>query len=77
MQAWLFLDDFWTLPRVQAFLGSVAKGGLVLLDLWSEAYPFYSKFNSYYDHYFIWNMLHDFGGNNPIFGALDYVNVVS
>ncbi|UJR34018.1 hypothetical protein I4U23_021432 [Adineta vaga] len=73
MQAWLFLSDFWTPDRVKSYLSKVPEGHLILLDLFSEARPQYSRFQSFYGHYYIWNMLHDFGGNNGLFGSL--VNV--
>ena len=43
---------------------------MILLDLYSEARPQYARFESYYGHHYIWNMLHDFGGNNYLFGSL-------
>ncbi|UJR13358.1 hypothetical protein I4U23_000375 [Adineta vaga] len=73
MQAWLFLSDFWTPARAKSYLSKVPIGHLILLDLFSEAIPEYSRFESFYGHYYIWNMLHDFGGNNYLFGSL--VNV--
>ncbi len=51
------------------------QGHLILLDLFSEGIPQYSRFESFYGHYYIWNMLHDFGGNNFLFGSL--VNVTN
>ena len=48
---------------------------MILLDLFSEAIPQYSRFESFYGHYYIWNMLHDFGGNNILFGSL--VNITN
>ena len=50
---------------------------MILLDLFSEANPQYSRFESFYGHYYIWNMLHDFGGNNVLFGSLTNVTNVS
>ncbi|CAF4119373.1 unnamed protein product, partial [Adineta steineri] len=73
MQAWLFLSKFWKPDRVQSYLSKVPIGHLILLDLFSESSPQYSRFESFYGHYYIWNMLHDFGGNNFLFGSL--VNV--
>ncbi|CAF2332971.1 unnamed protein product [Rotaria sp. Silwood2] len=75
MQAWLFLEDFWTPDRVESYLSKVPQGNLILLDLFSEAAPQYSRFQSFYGHFYIWNMLHDFGGNNYLFGSL--VNVTN
>ena len=53
------------------------QGRLILLDLFSEVLPQYSRFESFYGHYYIWNMLHDFGGNNFNFGALTNVTIAS
>lgn len=53
------------------------KEHMIILDLFSEAEPQYSRFESFYGHYYIWNMLHDFGGNNYLFGTLYNVNSVS
>ena len=50
---------------------------MILLDLFSEARPQYSRFESFYGHFYIWNMLHDFGGNNNLFGSLTSVTNVS
>ena len=49
---------------------------MILLDLFSEGLPQYSRFESFYGHYYIWNMLHDFGGNNYLFGSLTNVTKV-
>ncbi|CAF4019656.1 unnamed protein product, partial [Adineta steineri] len=75
MQAWLFLSDFWKPDRVQSYLSKVPIGHLILLDLYSESIPKYSQFESFYGHYYIWNMLHDFGGNNVLFGSLLNVTI--
>ena len=49
---------------------------MILLDLYSEAQPFYQKYSSYFGHSFVWNMLHDYGGANGIFGSLWSINSV-
>lgn len=49
---------------------------MILLDLYSEARPQYARFESYYGHHYIWNMLHDFGGINNLFGSLVNVTAV-
>ena len=48
----------------------------MLLDLFSEAAPFYQKYSSYFGHLFVWNMLHDFGGANGLFGQISSINSV-
>ncbi len=50
---------------------------MILLDLYSENRPQYSRFDSFYGHHYIWNMLHDFGGNNYLFGSLESVTRVN
>jgi len=49
---------------------------MILLDLYSETRPEYSHFESFYGQYYIWNMLHGFGGNNYLFGSLENVTNV-
>ncbi|XP_026666657.1 alpha-N-acetylglucosaminidase [Ceratina calcarata] len=76
MQGWLFFHDevFWTQPRVQSFLTSVPLGRMIVLDLQSEQFPQYNKFNSYYGQPFIWCMLQNFGGTLGMFGSAQIIN---
>lgn len=53
----------------------VLQEHMILLDLFSEVRPQYTRFESFYGHFYIWNMLHDFGGNNNLFGSL--INVTN
>jgi hypothetical protein len=75
MQGWLFVNDpgFWKQPQIQAYLAGAPDNGTLILDLWSEAVPVWSKTQSYYGKPFIWCMLHDFGGNRDLFGNLDII----
>lgn len=74
MQGWLFVDNaaFWTAERIAAYLGSVPDEGMIVLDLWSEKYPWWQETDSYYGKQWIWCELHDFGeamgmeGNLPV-----------
>ena len=43
MQGWLFLEDFWTYERTQAFLSGVPIGGMLILDLFSDGAPQWNK----------------------------------
>jgi alpha-N-acetylglucosaminidase len=70
MQGWLFLSGFWTNPAIEAYLGGVANDQMIILDLYSEAYPIWSQTNSYFGKPFIWCMLHNFGGNRAIYGNI-------
>ena len=50
---------------------------MIILDLESEVHPLYGRLQSYYGQPFIWNMLHDFGGTVPMYGAIESINNVS
>jgi len=47
---------------------------MIILDLFSEIQPIWSNTHSYYGKPFIWCMLHNFGGNNGLYGSLPSVN---
>ncbi len=74
MQAWVFNQNFWNYTKVEAFLSGIPIGKLLLLDLYSETLPHYNQYSSYFGHKFIWNLLHNFGGANGIFGPLNRIN---
>lgn len=74
MQAWAFNDAFWNDENVKSFLSFIPVGNLLILDLWAEELAHYKRFQSFHKHYFVWNMLHDFGGANGIFAPLDRIN---
>ncbi|XP_014210831.1 alpha-N-acetylglucosaminidase [Copidosoma floridanum] len=76
MQGWLFVhsDHFWSNERVKAFVTSVPIGKMIVLDLQSEQFPRYKKFESYYGQPFIWCMLHNFGGTLGMFGSSGIIN---
>lgn len=43
----------------------------------SEQHPQYQITQNYFGHYFIWNMLHNFGGTLGLFGSMDIINKVT
>eukprot|EP00803_Ostreobium_quekettii_P000116 evm.model.scf_2738.1 EVM.evm.TU.scf_2738.1 scf_2738:3553-15483(-) len=75
MQGWMFFSDqeFWTPTRVQAVLSGVPDGRLYLLDLYADRYPVWSRTDSFYGRPFIWCMLHNFGGNLDMHGAMSNI----
>jgi len=73
MQAWLFLDKFWTADRIQAYLGAIPDDQLWVLDLQSESRPIWQNTKSFYGKPFIWNTLHDFGGQQGLTGNLPQI----
>jgi alpha-N-acetylglucosaminidase len=65
MQGWLFYSnlDFWTNSRIEAYLSGVeVDSDMLILDLFSESQP-------------QWNELHDYGGNQGLYGQIDNVTI--
>lgn len=78
MQAWLFTSnaDFWTNERIEAYLSGVEQDSdMLILDLFSESQPQWQRTDSYYGKPWIWNQLHDYGGNMGLYGQIDNVTV--
>ncbi|KAL6251089.1 hypothetical protein RBB50_001297 [Rhinocladiella similis] len=77
LQGWLFFSnsDFWTDERVEAFLSGVEDGDMLILDLFSETQPQWQRLNSYYGKPWIWCQLHDFGGNNGLYGQVMNITI--
>jgi alpha-N-acetylglucosaminidase len=70
MQGWLFLHEYWTADRIQAYLAGVDNDSMVILDLYTDSIPIWNRpgVNSYFGKPFVWNMLLIFGGRRGIFG---------
>jgi alpha-N-acetylglucosaminidase len=75
MQGWLFYHSskFWQPTQIQALLNAVPDDKMIILDLWSEKNPVWSKTKAYYGKPWIWCMLHNFGANNSLYGQMDRV----
>lgn len=75
MQGWLFENDksFWTDALIKAYLSGVADKNLIILDLWSDEQPVWSRTSNYFGKNWIWCMLHDFGGMMGLYGKLDNI----
>jgi len=75
MQGWLFFSDrkFWNTPQVKALLDAVPNDKMILLDLITEYEPVWKRTKAYYGKPWIWNMLHNFGGNISLFGQFDNI----
>jgi len=69
MQGWLFINSagFWNPKNMEAYLGGVPDDKMIILDLYSEQHP---AFTRYFNKPFIWNTLHNFGGNHGTKGHL-------
>jgi alpha-N-acetylglucosaminidase len=75
MQGWLFYSDrkFWKEPQTEALLKAVPNDKMILLDLATEIEPVWKRTSAFYGKPWIWNMLHNFGGNTNLFGRLETV----
>ncbi|EDO46476.1 predicted protein [Nematostella vectensis] len=75
MQGWLFVDEgFWKPDQIKALLHGVPQGFMIVLDLWAENSPIWSRTQSFYGTPFIWCMLLNFGGNIGLFGNIKSVS---
>lgn len=75
MQGWLFHHGakFWQPTQINALLNAVPNDKMIILDLWSENHPVWQRTEAYYGKPWIWNMLHNFGGNISLYGRMDEV----
>lgn len=75
MQGWLFYSDrkFWKEPQTEALLKAVPNDKMIILDLATEIEPVWKRTDAFYGKPWIWNMLHNFGGNTNLFGRMDVV----
>ena len=75
MQGWLFYSDrkFWKTPQIKALLQAVPDDHMMILDLATEIEPVWKRTEAYYGKPWIWNMLHNFGGNIVMFGRMERV----
>lgn len=75
MQGWLFYNDrkFWKEPQTKALLDAVPNDHMIVLDLATEIEPVWKRTDAFYGKPWIWNMLHNFGGNIVMFGRIKTV----
>jgi alpha-N-acetylglucosaminidase len=75
MQGWLFYSDreFWQANQIKALLEAVPDEHMIILDLATEIEPVWKRTNAFYGKPWIWNMLHNFGGNISLFGRMETV----
>ena len=75
MQGWLFVNEayYWKKPQVEAYLSGVPNDGMIILDLFTECTPVWSKFENYFGKKWIWCTLHNFGGTPGMWGNLTHL----
>ncbi len=75
MQGWLFFSDrqFWKNEQIKALLSAVPNDHMIILDLTTDYEPVWKRTEAFYGKPWIWNMLHNYGGNVNLFGRIDAV----
>lgn len=75
MQGWLFFShrEFWKAPQIKGLLDAVPNDRMIILDLAAEIEPIWKRTEAFYGKQWIWNMLHNFGGNISMFGRIETV----
>jgi alpha-N-acetylglucosaminidase len=75
MQGWMFHYNaaYWKATQIQALLKAVPDDHMILLDLYSESHPVWNRTGAYYGKPWVWNMLHNFGGNISLWGRMQHV----
>lgn len=75
MQGWLFYShrEFWEAPQIKGMLDAVPDDRMIILDLATEIEPVWKRTEAFYGKQWIWNMLHNFGGNISMFGRIEAV----
>lgn len=76
MQGWLFGIDpeFWTPESVSAFLKDMPDERVLVLDIANDTYRgVWEKHAAFGGKTWLYGYIHNFGGNNPLFGHLPQV----
>ena len=76
MQGWLFgIDpDFWDPPSVTAFLKDMPDERVLVLDIANDTYRgVWERHSAFGGKGWLYGYIHNFGGNNPLFGNLPQV----
>jgi len=75
MQGWMFYfkEAFWQPEQIKALLNAVPDDNMIILDLWTETRPAWDRTNAYYGKPWLWCMVHNFGGNNNLFGKMPVI----
>jgi alpha-N-acetylglucosaminidase len=76
LQGWPFFyaRDFWTQPRVEAVLAPVPADRMLLLDLYCERTPVWSRTKAFCGKPWVWCNIQNFGNRVWLGGALDLIN---
>jgi len=72
MQGWLFYNSsqFWDTLSARALLSRIPDDRMIIIDLANEFWHGWKEQKGFYGKQWIYSVIHNFGGNNPLNGAL-------
>lgn len=75
MQGWLFVNNpgFWKAPQAKALLTSVPDDKMIVLDLYCEADPAWSKTEAFHGKPWIWCIIQSFGNQVSLHAGLPQI----
>lgn len=75
MQGWVFHNapQFWQPPQAKALLGAVPDDRMILLDLYCEQAPVWSRTEAFYGKPWLYCLIQDFGGVVSLHGGLPQI----
>ena len=73
LQGWTFYNQaqFWTQPRIEAFLGAVPDARMLVLDLFCDVTPVWNRTRAFCGKPWVWCALQNFGDCVYLGGALN------
>ena len=72
MMGWLFIDkEFWTKDRARALLTNVPDTKMMVLDMYAESEPFYSKLDNFFGKPWMFSVIPNWGGLTQPGGTLE------
>lgn len=76
LQGWAFMyrRSFWTQPRIKAFLDAVDDDRMVVLDLFGESTPMWSRTEAFCGKPWLWCNVQSFGCTVALGGAMGKIN---
>jgi len=76
LQGWAFMNQaqFWTQPRIRAFLDAVPNERMAILDLFCESTPMWNRTEAFCGKPWLWCNVQNFGRTVALGGALPKIN---
>ena len=74
LQGWTFghQSHFWNAETTQSFLSRIPKNNLLMLNYGEDRYPIWEKLDAFYGYKWTYGYVHNYGGQQSLFGDLDF-----